>query len=218
VRGVILDFDGVVVKSMELHAEAYRRVLAPYDLTFPDRAIFLLEGATSEEIIEHLLGEHDVDHDERLVKKLADEKQSVYQSLGPPKLYLGAEKMVRDLRAVAPKMGLVTGTRRENLEKYIPTLLPLFDKTLSAGEYRRGKPDPEPYAKTVQALGLKAAECACVENAPRGVASAKAAGLGLVVAITTTVDPADLERADVVVRRHQDATRHLAAWLRGKAT
>lgn len=213
-KGVILDFDGVVVKSMELHAEAYRQVLGRYGITFPDRTVFLLEGATSEEIIEHLLDEHDHAHDAGLVKRLADEKQETYQELGPPKLYPGAEKMVRDLGAAADKLGLVTGTRRENLETYIPTLLPLFDETLCAGEYERGKPDPEPYAKTVNALGLKPGDCACVENAPRGVESAKRAGLGFVVAISTTVEKADLREAHVVVGSHDDAARTARKWLK----
>jgi beta-phosphoglucomutase len=61
-----------------------------------------------------------------------------------------------------------------------------------------GKPHPEPYLKAAKALGVKPSECAVIENAPYGVASAKKAGM-FCIAITSSLPKEYLKRADVVV-------------------
>jgi sugar-phosphatase len=61
-----------------------------------------------------------------------------------------------------------------------------------------GKPDPEGYRAACQALGFLPACCVVFEDAPAGVAAAKAAG-AYCVAVTTTHEAADLAAADLVV-------------------
>lgn len=213
---VVLDFDGTLVQSMELHAEAYRRALAPFGLTITDEEIFQREGARSETIISEFLKKVGKDHP-GVAKRVADEKQATYRSIGPPKLYPRAEAMVHTIRKATPKLGLVTGTRRENLDRIVPQLVPLFDALLSQESYTHDKPHPEPYAKTAAALGLPPSRCAAVENAPRGIKSAKAAGYGFVVGIATTVP---LERlleagADAAYADHDAVATAIVKWLRG---
>lgn len=202
---------------MELHAEAYRRVLSPFGVEVLDRDVFEQEGARSETIIADYL--HRIGRDDAgIVERLSEEKQSVFQRLGPPGLYAGAETMVRDIREATPRLGLVTGTRRVNVERLIPDLLPLFDAMLTQSDYERDKPDPEPYARTAERLGVPPSRCAAVENAARGVMSAKRAGYAFVAAITTTL-PEDRLRAagaDVVVGTQADLAATVVAWLRGR--
>lgn len=213
--GVVLDFDGVIVRSMEMHAEAYRRVLQPFGVDFPDRQIFEREGATSETIIEDLLRGNGENADKATVQRLADEKQRAFLDLGPPRLYPGAEEMVHRIRRAATRLGLVTGTRRENLAKFVPTLLPLFDAVLAAKDYSHDKPHPEPYERAAQAIGVEPRNCAAVENATRGVQSAKAAGFPYVVAIPTTMGRDELRAAgaDDIVASHGEAAERIVAWL-----
>lgn len=217
--GVVLDFDGVIVRSMENHAEAYRRVLAPLGVRVRDRDVFLQEGARSETLIRDLCAAAGKQVTDAGVRRLAHEKQALYVSLGPPELYPGAAEMVRSLRVAASRVGLVTGTRRENVLQRIPDLVPLFDAILAQDAYHHDKPHAEPYEKSAAALGLAPARCAAIENAPRGVASARAAGFGLVVAISTTLPETDLRpsRPDHIVRDHAEATRLVLAWLCGRA-
>lgn len=200
---------------MELHAEAYRRALAPFRVDVPPVEVFRVEGARSETIIRDFLearGHHATDEQ---VARLAQEKQDLFLSLGPPQLYPGAEALVRRLRRATSRLGLVTGTRRENLDRLIPHLLPLFDGVLAQDGYHHDKPHPEPYLESAKLLDLPPAACAALENAPRGVMSAKRAGYGLVVALTTTTERASLAAAgaDVVLDRHADAARALVPWL-----
>jgi sugar-phosphatase len=64
----------------------------------------------------------------------------------------------------------------------------------------RGKPHPDPYLAAAAALGVEPGRCVVIEDAPAGVAAARAAGM-TVWAVTTTHAaselPADLVAADV---------------------
>jgi sugar-phosphatase len=70
---------------------------------------------------------------------------------------------------------------------------------ITADDIRSGKPHPEPYLLASKGLGLDARDCLVVEDAPSGVASAKAAG-ARVVAVTTSHSAEQLAGADAIVR------------------
>jgi sugar-phosphatase len=61
----------------------------------------------------------------------------------------------------------------------------------------RGKPDPEPFLLGAKLLGAEPARCLVLEDAPAGLAAARAAG-AYTVAVTTTHSAAELD-ADLVV-------------------
>jgi sugar-phosphatase len=69
---------------------------------------------------------------------------------------------------------------------------------VSADDVTRGKPDPEGYLTAAAALGAAPGSCVVVEDSPAGVAAGRAAG-ALVVAVTTTHEPAALTAADIVI-------------------
>ncbi|MGB0652165.1 MAG: HAD family hydrolase [Thermoplasmatota archaeon] len=187
-KAAVLDFDGVVAQSMEQHAEAYRLALAPLGVDVSQQAVFEREGARSETIIADLLAAAGRPiPDEQEIGRLADTKQRHFRELGEVRLYPGAQQMVEALAASPLKLALVTGTRRSNLERLIPDLLPLFDAVAAQEDYTHDKPHPEPYANAASALGLARADCMALENAVRGVESARAAGYGQVFGIATTM-------------------------------
>ena len=57
------------------------------------------------------------------------------------------------------------------------------------------KPDPEPYARALEALGTAAREAVAFEDSPSGVASAQAAGVHT-LGYTGSSVPQDLSAAD----------------------
>jgi len=61
----------------------------------------------------------------------------------------------------------------------------------------RGKPDPEPFLLGAKLLGVEPSRCLVFEDAPAGLAAARAAGAAT-VAVTTTHRAAELD-ADLVV-------------------
>lgn len=210
-RAIVLDFDGVLADSMPLHAEAYRRTLAEFDVAPSDEEIFRLEGARSESVLRETTKARDVHLDPDTVRGLADKKQRIFQELGPVTLYPGAEDFVRRLHDTGLPLALVTGTRRGNLERIIAHLLDLFDAVLAQDAYTHDKPHPEPYQTAATRLDEAPGHCAVLENAVRGVQSAKDAGYGRVVAITSTMPRAALEEAgaDTIVDDYEAAYQAL---------
>jgi sugar-phosphatase len=62
---------------------------------------------------------------------------------------------------------------------------------VTAEDCLRGKPDPEPFRRGADLLGLRPADLVAAEDAPAGIASARGAGIGQVIGMTTS-QPADV--------------------------
>jgi sugar-phosphatase len=71
---------------------------------------------------------------------------------------------------------------------------------ITADDVGRGKPDPEPYLKGAELLGVNPAECLVIEDAPAGIQSAHAAGMKA-IALTSTYPASALSEADAVIQR-----------------
>ncbi|KKM03430.1 hypothetical protein LCGC14_1774540, partial [marine sediment metagenome] len=95
-------------------------------------------------------------------------------------------------------LALVTGTRLEVVKKVLQMGLDDVFKIVITGEMvSNGKPDPEPYLKAVNELGVNKKDCLVVENAPAGIASAKNAGLTC-FAVQTSLPGEYLKDADKI--------------------
>jgi mannitol-1-/sugar-/sorbitol-6-phosphatase len=76
---------------------------------------------------------------------------------------------------------------------------------VAAEDVAHGKPDPQGYLAAARRLGVPPASCLVVEDAPAGVAAARAAGMR-VVAVATTHLPSALREADACVASLADLT------------
>ena len=82
------------------------------------------------------------------------------------------------------------------------TMLDLFDADVDGRHVPRGKPDPALFLAAAQALGYAPASCFVVEDAPAGVAAAKAGGMFAIgVARHDDAESLRSERADLVTQR-----------------
>ena len=203
VEAIVLDLDGVLLRSMELHALAYQLVLRPWGVAAPTPDVLRMEGARSETILREFLTRAGHQVTDEQVEALADLKQRVFSGSGSPQLYAGAVDAVAALHARGFPLALATGTRRENLERLAKPVLAHLAHTVTQEDYTHDKPHPEPYLTAAQRLDIEPARCLVIENAPRGVASAQAAGMQ-VIAVTQTLPPEDLAAADRVVASIRD--------------
>ena len=75
--------------------------------------------------------------------------------------------------------------------------IPTPTRLVTADDITRGKPDPEPFLIAARRLGVRPEECLVVEDAPSGLAAARAAGCAS-LALTTSTPAQELD-ADLVV-------------------
>ncbi|WP_068426369.1 HAD-IA family hydrolase [Janibacter terrae] len=80
-----------------------------------------------------------------------------------------------------------------------------IDEVVTFDDVERGKPHPDPFLLAAQRLGVDPTECLVCEDAPSGVAAARAAGCA-VLAVTTTSGADALADADLVVDSLADVT------------
>jgi len=78
-------------------------------------------------------------------------------------------------------------------------LLDHFELVLAQGDYARSKPEPDPYLRAVERLGVPAARCLVIEDSERGLRAAKAAGLRCWVIPSALTAGGQFDAADAVL-------------------
>ena len=93
---------------------------------------------------------------------------------------------------------VTSGTRRLASARLRLAGIPAPTVMVAADDVANGKPHPEPYLRGAELLGVNAAECLAIEDAPAGIQSARAGGMK-VIGLTSTYAGEALRRADAVV-------------------
>lgn len=89
----------------------------------------------------------------------------------------GAAELLADLRERGVPCALVTMSYREMVQHLLDALpAGTFDAVVTGDEVERGKPDPEPYLRAAELLGVDVGRCVAIEDSRPGVASALASG------------------------------------------
>ena len=78
-----------------------------------------------------------------------------------------------------------------------------IDEVVTVDDVERGKPAPDPFVEAARRLEVDPTDCLVCEDAPSGVAAARAAGCA-VLAVTTTSLAGELAGADLVVETLAD--------------
>ena len=94
----------------------------------------------------------------------------------------GAYDLLRGLHTAGLPVALVTNTVRSLTETALDTLgRENFAASVCGDEVSGPKPDPEPYARAAELLGVDPSGCVAVEDSPAGATSAEAAGCAVLV-------------------------------------
>lgn len=122
----------------------------------------------------------------------------------------GARAALASVRDAGVPTALVTSTYRELTEVALDSIgREFFTVTVCGDEVSATKPDPAPYRRAAELLGVDPAACVAVEDSPSGATSAVAAGATvLVVPSEVDVEPGErrvlrgsLEELDVTELR-----------------
>lgn len=180
-QAILWDNDGVLVDTERLFYEANRDVLARHGVALSEQHFFdwyladncgawhLISPAPALEQIEAWRAERN----RRYALRLASEAIPAIDGVAGV------------LAGLAPRlrMGVVTSANREHFDIIHRRLdlLRHFEFVLTHESYVHSKPSPEPYLLGLERLGLDAADCLVVEDSPRGLRAAIAAGIRCIV-------------------------------------
>jgi len=208
-RGVLFDLDGVLLKSMEQHLEAWQHAFRRFMATVKKEEFYLLEGRGVKSVVETLVKKYQIDPN--LKQEIMDEKIAYYNKIFKPVFYDGLYELLDKLKNKTIPMAVVTGGQRPRVTEIVQNYFGgYFSATITSDDVSLTKPYPEPYLKGAAALHLQPGECVVIENAPMGIKSGKAAGMH-VIAITTTLNRKYLTEADHVVNSFAEVDTYLHA-------
>lgn len=107
----------------------------------------------------------------------------------------GAREALAAVRDSGLATALVTSTYRELTDVALDTIgRGFFDVTVCGDEVAATKPDPAPYARAAELLGVDPTTCVAVEDSPTGTRSAVAAGATVLVVPSEVAVPAGERR------------------------
>ena len=196
--GILADLDGTLVDSVASSERAWGALARRRGLDEEETHLFAM-GRPTRETIALLVPEGERDAEQaRLDGDEVDDADSVVAYPGAAELLAGPIPI-----AVVTSGSTVLATARlrgAGLEP--PAVL------ITADSIARGKPDPEPFLLGARGIGVDPARCLALEDAPPGIASARAAGMP-VVAFRTTHPDAELAAATVVLDTLAEAVARL---------
>ncbi|WP_137726057.1 HAD family hydrolase [Prescottella subtropica] len=192
-RAVLWDMDGTLLESEDLWDIGVRDLSLHLGGPMSEETRLATIGASSADALATVFAALGL---EQTPAALGDAKRWLYTRMGEfftaglpwrP----GALDALRTVRAAGFGTALVTNTDRELAECALDTLgREYFDHSVCGDEVPAGKPDPAPYLRAAELLGVAPEHCLAVEDSPTGTAAAVAAGCPVLVIPSITDVPA----------------------------
>jgi beta-phosphoglucomutase-like phosphatase (HAD superfamily) len=196
-KGIIFDFNGTLFWDSHLHKQTWRMYSKKLRGTeFSDEEMLkYMFGRTNEQIIKYAIQKQPTPE---MVEKYGQEKEALYRQmcLNSPETFhladgviefldfLKANSIPRTIATMSDKINVDFYIKHFKLEKWFD-----IDKIVYSNGIIPGKPAPDIYEIAASNLGLAPKECIVVEDAISGINSAKAAGIGKIIAICSEEPP-----------------------------
>jgi HAD superfamily hydrolase (TIGR01509 family) len=192
--GIIFDFNGVLWWDSPLVDQGWQRSARELrGREFSDGELAQIvhgrnNGGTLEYLVGHKLAIEDI-------RRMIDERETYYRKLcleqgekfrlSPGALelldYLRSRKIPRTIATASEKTNVDFFVRQLHLERWFDPQKIVYDDLV-----RPGKPAPECYLTAAAKLNLEPAHCVVIEDSLSGIRAARAAGIGLVIGLTTS--------------------------------
>jgi HAD superfamily hydrolase (TIGR01509 family) len=194
-RAVIFDMDGTLFDSERLYADAFEAVVAELgcdvDPQFVLRCIGLPRPETLElferdhghlRVTEQIFDAWDAECDRRMAVERVDLKP-------------GAPELLATLSSIGIPCAIATSSRRHHVERNFAghDIGHHFSAIIAHGDYRHGKPAPDPFLEAARRLGIAPDHCLALEDSHNGVLSASSAGM-MTVMVPDCIAPGDEHR------------------------
>ena len=187
IRAVLFDFDGVLADTENVHVAAWQRTFRVMGWHESEETCVRAASIADVAFVREVFARRKIDGGN--VKGWAERKQALTVGLlrERPRLQPGAAELVQTLREAGLTLGVVTTTRRANVETVLAAsgLLDAFDVVITGDDVEHPKPDPAGYRLAVERLALPPGEAVALEDSPTGLLAAEQAGLRVVAVAPT---------------------------------
>ena len=207
-KAFLFDLNGTIIDDMSYHAEAW------FDILNNDLGASLSKEEVkhqmygkNHELLVRIFGEDRFTIEE--MNALSFEKEKRYQQAYLPKLALipGLEDFLEEAKKAGVSMAIGSAAIPFNISFVVDNLdlQEYFTAVVSADDVAVSKPDPETFVRCAELLNVPATDCVVFEDAPKGVESARNAGMRCFV-LTTTHPKEDFMQYDNIIGFATDYT------------
>ena len=175
----LFDCDGTIADSMPLHYLAWRNALSCWNCEFPESLFYDWGGYPTADIVRRLNAKQGL---QMPVDEVLQAKEHLYYESLPN--LKAVPEVLEHIQAGFGQIPLavVSGSTRQSVEASLMALdlLDKFAVFVCAGDYKKGKPDPEPFLLAAERLGVTPESCLVFEDADLGIEAARTAGMASV--------------------------------------
>ena len=180
----LFDLDGTVADSMPLHYRSWNEAMAAYGAVFPPDLFDAMAGTPFDKTVELLNAKLGY---ALPIAEVVRRKEATYRALASSMKAVPSVLEVIDAHFERVPFAIVSGSPRASIESTLATLKlrDRFQVIVGAEDYVHGKPDPEPFLLAAKLLNVAPEKCLVFEDAPQGIAAAKAAHMKWVLVPST---------------------------------
>ena len=202
IGGIVFDFNGTLSDDEPILCEIFVQLFAEHGKPLSAQEYFdELAGLSDPEIVRTWLGREHPDVDAVIGERIERYRAAVADGSS---VHEHVREAVRYAARRVP-LAICSGAARAEIEPVVEAagLAPLLRGIVSSDDVVEGKPHPEGYTKAVRELldGVDPADVLVFEDTEAGIASARAAGIGRVLALSGTLEPRRLRQADELIDR-----------------
>jgi len=178
-KGVIFDWDGVVINSSTLHRKSWEILAKELRLSLPKDHFEQGFGKRNEIIIPEILK---WSGSKEQIQQWGRRKEIIYRRLckknGIP-ILKGIKKLLESLNESMIPCAIGTSTERKNIRLAFEQLKleSYFHSIVCSEDVKNGKPDPEVFIKAANTISVAPMNCVVLEDSTHGIKAAKKGGM-----------------------------------------
>jgi beta-phosphoglucomutase len=190
----LFDLDGVILDTENQYTIFWFRIMQEYkgDSSLAQN----IKGSTLESILASYFPDEQAKQ-EKIKTELDFFEQGMKMNYIP-----GLPEFINDLKMHKVKCAIVTSSNKAKMQTvYLqhPELKTLFDEVLTAEQFSKSKPAPDPYLLGAKVFNTSPQNCFVFEDSFNGLASGRAAGMHVVGLATTNSAEKINPCADIVI-------------------
>ncbi len=205
-KAFLFDLNGTMIDDMQYHIKAWHRILNELGADISLEQMKAECYGKNDELLERMFPGR---FSEAEKQNMSLEKEKKYQAQYKPHLDLlpGLDGFLRSAHGSEIKMAIGSAAIMFNIDFVLDNLniRSYFDVLVSADDVQKSKPDPETYLTCASMLKYEPGDCIVFEDSPKGVESARRAGMKAVV-ITTLHEPHEFDQYSNVLICVKDYT------------
>jgi HAD superfamily hydrolase (TIGR01509 family) len=201
IRGLIFDFDGLIVDTESTVYQSWQEVYREYGQDLPFEEWGQIIGTSQNEHfdpverLETRLGRRF--ENSEMLKERRLQREMVLVARQP--ILPGVEEYLKDAKRLSLKLAIASSSDRDWVAGHLENfgLIHYFDVIHTSDDVEHTKPDPALYQLALESLMLKPGEAIVLEDSPNGVTAAQRAGIFCVAVPNPLTRLLPLDHADM---------------------